>query len=105
MRTALNALTDELRRLKTIGIKSVNVSEAGLVALRAVIRGRQSSSTVASNVAVPARPIAAPPMPVAKPKEVQPKLPPPPVVTFPAGEKAERCRLQRRSLLHGKHDF
>ena len=90
MRTALNALTDELRRLKTTGIKSVNVSEAGLLALRAVIRGRQSSSAVVGNLAVAARPIAAPPMPVAQPKFVEPKLPPPPVVTLPAGEKAGR---------------
>jgi uracil-DNA glycosylase family 4 len=89
MRTALNALTDELRRLKTTGIKSVSVSEAGLLALRAVIRGRQSLSLVASNVAVPARPTVVPPMPVAKPKVVEPKLPPP-IVTLPAGDKAGR---------------
>jgi len=90
MRTALNALTDELRRLKTTGIKSVSVSEASLLALRAVIRGRQSSSAVAGKVAAPERPIAVPPMPVAKPKVVEPKLPPPPVVTLPAGDKAGR---------------
>ena len=90
MRTALNALTDELRRLKTTGIKSVNVSEAGLLALRAVIRGRPSSGPVAVDVAAVARPIATPPLPVAKPKAVEPKLPPPPVVTLPAGDKASR---------------
>ncbi len=90
MRTALNALTDELRRLKTTGIKSVSVSEAGLLALRSVIRSRQNSSSVAVNVTVPMRAITAPPMPVSKPKVVEPKLPAPPVVNLTAGDKAGR---------------
>jgi len=44
MRTALNALTDELRRLKGVGVKSVTVSEASLAALRLALGGEREST-------------------------------------------------------------
>ena len=37
MRTALHAITDELRRLKTAGVKTVSVSPESVAALRKVI--------------------------------------------------------------------
>jgi DNA polymerase len=40
MRAALNALTDELRRLKTAGVKTVAVSEESVAVLRRVIAAR-----------------------------------------------------------------
>jgi len=91
MRTALNALTDELRRLKTSGIKSVNVSEAGLVALRSMIRSR-GRLPVSPNVVVDrAPPVITQPMPVAKPKVMGvPKLPSPPTFILPEGDKLAR---------------
>lgn len=88
MRTALNALTDELRRLKSIGIKSVTVSEAGLLALRTMIRSRGSLAVSSKVLVDQALPIIASPAPVARPKVVVLKLPPPPVVALPAGDKA-----------------
>jgi hypothetical protein len=37
MRTALHALTDELRRLKTAGVKTVAVSDESVAALRRIV--------------------------------------------------------------------
>ena len=41
MRLALNAITDELRRLKAGGVESVCVSEEGMAALRGLARSRR----------------------------------------------------------------
>ena len=94
MRTALTALTDELRRLKTTGIKSVSVSEASLVALRTVIR--RSSAAVARAhapafaAAVIAR-TAAPAAAAASTARAKANLlPAPPNVVLPDGDKAKR---------------
>ncbi len=43
MRTALNVLTEELRRLKAAGVKSVSVSEESVEALRKVVAARKSA--------------------------------------------------------------
>ena len=40
MRNALHALTDELRRLKTAGVKTVAVSDESIAALRRVVAAR-----------------------------------------------------------------
>src|SRR5688572_24291629 len=40
MRKALHALTDELRRLKSAGVKTVSVSDASIAALRRVLVAR-----------------------------------------------------------------
>ncbi|MBC7368632.1 MAG: uracil-DNA glycosylase [Undibacterium sp.] len=92
MRTALNVLTDELRRLKTAGIKSVSVSEASLVALRAVIR-RSSASVARANApgfaaAAISRTAASVAAPGTRPKASL--LPAPPKVVLPDGDKATR---------------
>ncbi len=101
MRNALHALTDELRRLKSIGVKSVLVSDESLVALRAVLSARQGLA-VATPAAVPSAASIAPAARIepsrAKPASVPekalpvavPTLPPPPQVVVPAGEKAAR---------------
>ncbi len=98
MRHALHALTDELRRLKSLGVKSVPVSEESLAALRRVIGARSERaapqpSAVVSEAVAPRveterpRAVAVP----EKPKPVaEPTLPPPPSVNLPAGEKAAR---------------
>ena len=124
MRAALNALTDELKRLKSTGVKSVPVSEASLVALRKVIsaRSRVTAPAAAPEQRISAKPAAAEspasaPTPAAapatagvRPKPVAaaapmvmpatPKLPPPPVVTLPAGTKAERWEALREQVLN-----
>lgn len=94
MRTALTALTDELRRLKTTGTKSVSVSEASLVALRTVIR-RSSASVARSHApAFAAAAIvrtAAPAAAAAATARAKANLlPAPPNVVLPDGDKATR---------------
>jgi uracil-DNA glycosylase family 4 len=102
MRTALTALTDELRRLKTTGTKSVSVSEESLVALRSVIR-RSSAAVARGNVpafaaASMARTAAAPITPV--PKAKASVLPAPPVVKLPEGDKATRWAALLAMVTH-----
>lgn len=97
MRTALHALTDELRRLRTAGVNTVAVSAESIAALRRVIHTRNGGRpTIDSPVAVPPS--------VAKTYEppgrtFQPKigaksdgaeLPAPPVLALPAGDKQTR---------------
>lgn len=92
MRTALTALTDELRRLKTTGVKSVSISESSLVALRTVIR-RSSASVARANApgfAAAATIRTAAPAAVTMPKPKASLLPAPPKVVLPEGDKATR---------------
>jgi len=91
MRLALNAITDELRRLKASGVESVSVSDEGIAALRGL-------------AAVPATPkAAAPPAPAER--EARPALgraapaPAVPVVVLPEGDKAARWEALRQAVL------
>ena len=98
MRTALHAITDELRRLKADGVKTLSVSEESVAALRKALTALRTSSPPQSvsplqrpaaralNEAEPARP----PAPVAKPVVAERTLPLPPIVSLPAGDKATR---------------
>ena len=109
MRSALTALTEELRRLKTAGVKTVAVSEESVAALRRIVQSRARRTAVATApLAIPAvvaapvsrapvpsaPPLSAyePPQPTfavkAAPKPEAPSMPPAPVVTLPAGDKA-----------------
>ena len=65
MRAALTALTDELRRLKTAGVKTVAVADESVAALRRVIATRMAA---APNLPVAKRETT-PPTPLAKPYE------------------------------------
>jgi uracil-DNA glycosylase len=100
MRTALLALTDELRRLKATGVKSVAVADESVAALRKLVIANKD------RVQKPARAVDAPPpaiasvrkepaieaRPVMKPAVVAAGVPigPTPVVALPAGDKATR---------------
>lgn len=107
MRAQLEAITEELRRLKADGGRSVSVSEETLGRLRDAVRGRQSGE-VAAPVAPPApvatalpklssppalaapSPVAPAPRPAAKPAS-DPSIPAtPPKVVLPTGDKATR---------------
>ena len=110
MRAALTALTDELKRLKTTGVTAVSVSPESLAALRKVIAARSAKTPASApvlstaarspeNASAPANPLskpapaaAAPKSSVAPSKTEEPvrRLPPPPVVALPAGDKAQR---------------
>src|SRR6187401_2770558 len=108
MQHALHALTDELRRLKTAGVKTIAVSDESVLALRRAIAAHgvgsvpplsptEKSADVAAVAPRPVSSITAP-----APKSVTPvaravaaptaiaSLPPPPAVKLPEGDKAQR---------------
>src|SRR5689334_13502917 len=108
MRNALNAITEELRRLKQSGARTIAVSDESVAALRKALAGRKAASParppaakVSTNAAAPApamknEPIAMPTLrtrtstAIEKPKAPTQTLPAAPTVTLPAGDKAKR---------------
>jgi DNA polymerase len=112
MRAALNALTDELKRLKSSGVKSVVVSDEGMALLRRVVQARgnrvptptgstiaakvetrSAEKPVANAVAEPAPRYEPPPVKVAvKPAaaEATEKFPSSPAINLPQGDKQTR---------------
>lgn len=117
MRAALNALTDELKRLKSTGVASVAVSAESLATLRKVVASRAAKFAKAQP---PAAEPAASPAPEVKPSyadapsapvrprasEPKPKpeaprlLPEPPVVALPEGDKAARWAWLRDRVVN-----
>lgn len=102
MRSALHALTDELRRLKSAGVKTVPVSDEAMAALRRVVTARAAGGQKPRNAVAPASSSAAASKPVPPPAQVRPPvavaseplpaatLPAAPVVALPEGDKAAR---------------
>lgn len=97
MRTALHALTDELRRLRTAGVNTVAVSEESVAALRRVIQTRKGGRmTIDLPVAVPPAAAKTYELPVrtfrpnVAAKSGFAELPEPPVLALPAGAKQTR---------------
>jgi uracil-DNA glycosylase len=110
MRAALNALTDELKRLKSTGVTAVSVSAESLAALRKVVAAR--GALVAAKVpavavttepvrpAVGTAPVRTPaPVPAAPKPATESTLPPPPVIILPAGDKATRWEWLRNHVV------
>lgn len=98
MRAALQALTDELRRLKSAGVRTVAVEEASLVALRRSLAAGtaaphqplivpESRPAATGPRSTPARPAVVPLIPVVVAAEALPEAP---VVALAPGEKATR---------------
>jgi DNA polymerase len=100
MRTALNVLAAELKRLKASGVKAVTVSDETLGALRrAVAKSGGESRPVPANVSAGA---ASPPpaaRPAAAPRASDATIPPPPAVHLPAGDKPARWAALREQVL------
>jgi DNA polymerase len=113
MRNALHALTDELRRLKTTGVKTIAVSDESLATLHRAMRARagvaaaNATNEVRETAPVPSpmpimsptrsreapisQPVApAPPARVSLPAVAAPMLPRPPEVKLPQGDKTQR---------------
>ena len=97
MRAALTALTDELRRLKTTGVKTVTVSDESVAALRRIVLSRRSGFTPDTRPATPpsmsgVKPDLRPTPVFARPAPVSTgtPIPPPPTVVLPAGDKQTR---------------
>jgi uracil-DNA glycosylase len=117
MRAALHALTDELRRLKSAGVKTVSVPEETVAALRRALAARRTiciptvdtEPVAAPGAGVPeagpgspveARPAAPPPparleIPAVPGVPATPPLPAAPVVQLPAGDKPARWAALR----------
>jgi len=114
MRAILQAITEELQRLKAAGEQTVAVSDETLHALRALVAAQKGAAGAAKGgevaassgepaksafanwqpqSAVPARgqPVKASPAPI----PAVAKLPPPPEVTVPEGDKAARWAALR----------
>jgi uracil-DNA glycosylase len=98
MRLAINALTDELRRLKAAGQGTVSISDEGLAALRKSVEAGPRRAP-ARAAAEPARPAAAPAAAVAVKPTVQPPVVAPPVVVLPAGDKPSRWAALNRIVM------
>ena len=95
MRHALTALTDELRRLKSAGVKTISVSDEAIAALRRAVtaRGPGVAEAKAPSVAKfepPAPRAVSVARPAAVPAASAPVFPPAPVVQLPEGDKAQR---------------
>src|SRR5579862_6456774 len=104
MRAVLTALTDELKRLKATGVRTVSVSEENLAALRRVVQRRPKGPGARPEVAaMPVAPHSPPPTISAKetPRPSPPvsSLPPPPAVALAAGDKRTRWTALRARVL------
>ena len=105
MRNSLEALTEELKRLKDSGVETVSVSPANLTMLKQAVSAWNARHPPMGQTAPPATPptrTATPPPPPARtpapPAPIPPPvpaLPPPPILTLPAGEKAARWAALR----------
>jgi uracil-DNA glycosylase family 4 len=108
MRAALTAITEELKRLKAAGVRTVAVSDAGLAGLRALAAKRRARVVTEQ----PAEPAVAAPVESFRPKPVAVAplkvalaapalaLPPAPKFTLPAGDKATRWAALRETVLN-----
>jgi uracil-DNA glycosylase len=106
MRAVLRALTDELKRLRAAGVRSVPVSDASLDALRRAVQHTGNRIPDAGRIQMPREPttnaaagsadaaIQSPVSGLADP------LPPPPEVILPGGSKAARWQALRELVLH-----
>ncbi len=112
MRTALTAITEELKRLKADGVRSVSISEESLQGLRA-LTARRHAATSPTPAATPVTETAKAEPVTFRPKSTAsfaPKpapaavasaaaLPPSPAFTLPTGDKAARWAALREIVL------
>jgi DNA polymerase len=104
MRAVLNALTDELKRLKATGVRTVSVSEENLAALRRVVQRRTAGDSASRKIAAMPDPLPLPPPVISTRETVRPlpvasSLPPPPMVALAAGDKHTQWTALRERVL------
>jgi DNA polymerase len=102
MRNSLNALADELRRLKASGVTRVAVSEEALVALRRSVEKRTASVALAKappTALAKTSPVALVPTASETAPAAPAALPPRPIVELPQGDKATRWEALRKQVL------
>jgi DNA polymerase len=108
MRSVLLALTDEIRRLKASGVKTISVSDDSLATLHRLVESQQaaagSSATAPIEPPAPELPIGESRMAVSslrQPANPAPRLlPPPPDVVLPIGDKTARWQALRELVLN-----
>src|ERR1700678_12728 len=100
MRLALNALTEELRRLKAGGGGRVSVSDGAIEALRRSAAAQPAAARAPAQEEAPASAPApaAPRAPAPRPAASEPTVPPP-VVVLPEGDKQVRWDALRDMVL------
>ncbi len=108
MRAVLHALTDELRRLKGSGVRTISVSDDSLATLRRLVAAECAAAGPPEPAAAGAS--AAPPAAVdarmevstlRQPANAPPRvLPPPPAVALPDGDKAVRWSALREQVIN-----
>lgn len=94
MRSVLFALTDELKRLKTEGVKTVPVSDESLATLRRVVAARDAGDRR------PETGERSPETTLRSPVSGLQALSPPPEVILPAGDKSDRWQALRELVLN-----
>src|SRR5579859_5831401 len=102
MRHSLNALADELRRLKASGVTRVAVSDEALAALRRSVQGPAASAApvkAPTAALAKATPVALVPTGSEAPPPAPSSLPPIPIVELAPGDKAARWEALRRQVL------
>lgn len=108
MRSVLLALTDELKRLRAAGLKTVPVSDGSLGALRRLVAARKTGNGIPdAGKSEPAEEAPGHATPdsgsnsIRSPAPAIPdQLPPPPDVILPAGSKAARWQALRELVLN-----
>ena len=105
MRTRIEAIIDELKRLREEGVGGVYLESASLEALKRAIP-RRKRSVPRGNLGAA---VAAPAVRVGKgvrrnrgPRQDIAPIPPPPVVELPEGTKSEQWEWLRREVLESK---
>jgi DNA polymerase len=108
MRSVLLALTDEIRRLKASGVKTISVSDGSLATLHRLVESQPaaagSSATAPIEPPAPELPTGESRMAVSslrQPANAAPRLlPPPPDVVLPSGDKTARWQALRELVLN-----
>ena len=90
MRAALNALTDELKRLKTSGVKSIVVTDATLASLKKAVLARADQHENL-NPPKPTPEVISPP-PADAPRSLEPVAPLQPVAKRQEPSSNQRAR-------------
>ncbi len=111
MNNAINVLTDELRRLKAAGVKTISVSDESIQALRRAVGSRPAGTPppLAPTTPAPAapavaeRPARAPePAPAETSAAAASAIPEPAGFVLPAGEKAARMAALREHVMQDR---
>ena len=95
MRAVLLALTDELKRLKAAGVKTVSVSDESVATLRRLVAARDTGNRIPDTGK--RSPEASIRFPVS---DIQNPLPSPPAVILPPGGKSVRWQALRKLVLN-----